>query len=93
VVRLDSDVAALEPQLAQITVQSEGVQQPGAAGIQLAQNDVPETVLVFGRVEQQIGIAGAASEDAVGGADLEVRPILRTAELLEAVPEGQRSWH
>ena len=46
----------------------------------------PETVLIFGRAEQQIGIAGAASEGAVGGADLTVRPILRVAELLEAVP-------
>ena len=47
---------------------------------------MPETVIIFGRAEQQIGVAGAASEGAVGGADLTVRPILRTAELLEAVP-------
>jgi outer membrane receptor protein involved in Fe transport len=76
-------------QLAQVTTQVEpGSQQPGAAGVQvLAQNtEEPETVLIFGRAEQQIGIAGAASEGAVGGADLTVRPILRVAELLEAVP-------
>ena len=66
---------------------AQGTTQPGAAGVQVvAQNDPPETVLIFGRAEQQIGIAGAASEGAVGGADLTVRPILRVAELLEAVP-------
>jgi outer membrane receptor protein involved in Fe transport len=48
--------------------------------------DVPETVIVFGRAEHQIGIAAAASEGSVGGADLTVRPVLRVAELLEAVP-------
>jgi outer membrane cobalamin receptor len=62
-------------------------QQGTAPPLQVvAQADEPETVLVFGRAEQQIGIAGAASEGAVGGADLTVRPILRVAELLEAVP-------
>jgi outer membrane receptor protein involved in Fe transport len=45
-----------------------------------------EEIFIFGRAERQIGIAGAASEGAVGGADLTVRPILRVAELLEAVP-------
>lgn len=66
---------------------AQGTTEPGAAGVQMmAQEDDTETVLVFGRAEQQIGIAGAASEGAVGGADLTVRPILRVAELLEAVP-------
>jgi outer membrane receptor protein involved in Fe transport len=67
---------------------AQGTTQPGAAGVQVVEQstDAPETVLVFGRAEQQIGIAGAASEGAVGGADLTVRPILRVAELLEAVP-------
>src|SRR6185436_283857 len=61
-------------------------QQTGAPGVMVQNTEPPETVLIFGRAEQQIGIAGAASEGAVGGADLTVRPILRTAELLEAVP-------
>ena len=66
---------------------AQGTTEPGAAGVQVVpQADAPETVLIFGRAEQQIGIAGAASEGAVGGTDLTVRPILRTAELLEAVP-------
>jgi outer membrane receptor protein involved in Fe transport len=45
-----------------------------------------DEVVVFGRGEKQIGTADAASEGAVGGADLSVRPLLRVAELLEAVP-------
>jgi len=43
-------------------------------------------VIVSGRGEKRIGTATAASEGAVAGIDLEVRPILRTAELIEAVP-------
>jgi outer membrane receptor protein involved in Fe transport len=43
-------------------------------------------VVVFGRGEAKIGVAHAASEGTVSGSDLLVRPLLRTAELLEAVP-------
>lgn len=76
-------------QIAQVPMERQpGEQQPGAAGAQVVvqSEEPPETVLVFGRAEHQIGISAAASEGAVGGADLTVRPILRTAELLEAVP-------
>lgn len=45
-----------------------------------------QEVIVFGRAERQIGTAEAASEGSVGGADLLVRPMLRVADLLEAVP-------
>jgi outer membrane receptor protein involved in Fe transport len=45
-----------------------------------------EEVIVFARGEALIGRADAASEGAVGGADLSVRPLLRVAELLEVVP-------
>jgi outer membrane receptor protein involved in Fe transport len=45
-----------------------------------------DEVVVFGRGEELIGAADAASEGAVAGADLSVRPMLRVAELLEAVP-------
>jgi hypothetical protein len=45
-----------------------------------------EEVIVFGRGTQLVGTAEAASEGSVGGADLLVRPMLRVAELLEAVP-------
>ncbi|MFX8755051.1 hypothetical protein ABTM47_20045, partial [Acinetobacter baumannii] len=54
---------------------------------QLPPADQPpaEEIVVFGRGEVQIGKAGAASEGIVAGADLLVRPLLRVAELLEAV--------
>jgi outer membrane receptor protein involved in Fe transport len=52
----------------------------------VAADDVLEEVVVFARGEALIGLADAASEGAVGGADLSVRPLLRVAELLEAVP-------
>ena len=45
-----------------------------------------EEVIVFGRNTEPVGSARAASEGSVGGADLLVRPLLRVAELLEAVP-------
>jgi outer membrane receptor protein involved in Fe transport len=48
--------------------------------------DPLEEVVVFARGEALIGHADAASEGAVGGADLSVRPLLRVAELLEVVP-------
>ncbi len=45
-----------------------------------------EEVIVFGRGIALLGTAEAASEGSVGGADLLVKPMLRTADLLEAVP-------
>jgi outer membrane receptor protein involved in Fe transport len=45
-----------------------------------------EEIVVFGRNMDLVGTAEAASEGSVGGADLLVRPMLRVAELLEAVP-------
>lgn len=51
-----------------------------------ADNEVLDEVIVFARGEALIGTADAASEGAVGGADLSVRPLLRVAELLEVVP-------
>jgi outer membrane receptor protein involved in Fe transport len=45
-----------------------------------------EEIIVFGRATELLGTASAASEGSVGGADLLVRPMLRVAELLEAVP-------
>lgn len=43
-------------------------------------------IVVFGRGEAKIGTAHAASEGTISDADLLVRPLLRVAELLEAVP-------
>jgi len=45
-----------------------------------------EEIVVFGRGTELLGAADAASEGSVGGADLLVRPMLKVAELLEAVP-------
>jgi outer membrane receptor protein involved in Fe transport len=44
------------------------------------------TIYVYGRGERRIGQAIAASEGGVAGADIEVRPLLRPGELLEATP-------
>jgi outer membrane receptor protein involved in Fe transport len=49
-------------------------------------DDGLEEIVVFGRNLELVGSAEAASEGSVGGADLLVRPMLRVAELLEAVP-------
>jgi len=56
---------------------------PAAAEGSVGESDA---IIVYGRAERHIGVAGAASEGSVAGADLEVRPLLRAAELLEAVP-------
>ncbi|MGX7894573.1 TonB-dependent receptor [Tsuneonella sp. HG222] len=47
--------------------------------------DMPE-IIVYGRAEKRIGTAAAASEGGVAGADIEIRPLLRPGELLEATP-------
>ena len=59
------------------------VEVPAEADQSRAQLD---EVIVFGRGEQLIGKAATASEGSVGGDDLLVRPMLKVAELLEAVP-------
>ena len=67
-----------------------GQQNPAAGGAAQpaapAQGDGLEEIVVFGRSLELVGTAEAASEGTVGGADLLVRPMLRVAELLEAVP-------
>ncbi len=45
-----------------------------------------QEIVVFGRGEAKIGVAHAASEGTISGSDMLVRPLLKTAELLEAVP-------
>ena len=44
-----------------------------------------ESMTVFGRADQMIGVATSASEGRVGGADLALRPMDRVGELFEAV--------
>ena len=62
-----------------------GQQEQAAAGTAESQEQ-PDEVIVFGRNLELVGRAEAASEGTIGGADLLVRPMLRVAELLEAVP-------
>ena len=52
-----------------------------------------DTIVVVGRGEVKIGIAQAASEGAISSRDLMVRPLLRVAELLEAVPGMVAAQH
>ncbi|HEX6997844.1 MAG TPA: TonB-dependent receptor [Gammaproteobacteria bacterium] len=58
----------------------------GASGALAQGDEAIEEIVVFGRGSELVGVADAASEGSVGGADLAVRPLLRTAELLESVP-------
>ncbi|MBO9669060.1 MAG: TonB-dependent receptor [Sphingobium sp.] len=51
-----------------------------------ANDDDKSAIIVFGRGENKIGVAGAASEGSISGQDLLVRPLVKVAELLEAVP-------
>jgi outer membrane receptor protein involved in Fe transport len=60
----------------------------GAAG-----EGAASEIVVFGRGETKIGTAHAASEGSVAGSDLLVRPLLRVAELLEAVPGMVAAQH
>jgi outer membrane receptor protein involved in Fe transport len=59
---------------------------PPSDGAAATSVDSGEEIVVFGRGENKIGVAGAASEGSISGADLLVRPLLKVAELLEAVP-------
>ena len=53
----------------------------------LAQNDDQvEEIVVFGRDTDLVGEAVSASVGYVGGADLLIRPLVKTAELLESMP-------
>jgi outer membrane receptor protein involved in Fe transport len=45
-----------------------------------------EEVIVFGRNTELVGKALAATEGSIGGADLLIRPMFKTAELLESMP-------
>ena len=57
---------------------------PGIASA--AAHDGVESMVIYGRADRQVGVAAAASEGRIAGADLALRPIGRVGELLEAVP-------
>ncbi|RYD18950.1 MAG: TonB-dependent receptor, partial [Lysobacteraceae bacterium] len=56
-------------------------------------SQAPNDIVVFGRGEAKIGVAHAASEGTIAGADLLVRPLLRVGELLEAIPGMVAAQH
>jgi len=51
-----------------------------------AESEGVESLVVYGRAAEQIGVASAASEGRVSRADLELRPLGRVGELLETIP-------
>lgn len=59
--------------------------RPAAAAASSESEDV-ESMVVYGRAQEQIGVASAASEGRVARADLELRPLGRVGELLEMIP-------
>ncbi len=67
------------------------------AGLQAAAHDghteIVEELVVYGRAEQRIGIAPSASEGLVGYDDLQLPPLLRVGELVEAVPGMVATQH
>jgi outer membrane receptor protein involved in Fe transport len=58
-----------------------------------AEQDSYQDIVVFGRGENRIGVAGAASEGSISGQDLLVRPLVKVGELLEAVPGMVAAQH
>ena len=79
-----SALALLAPLPAAAQVAPQPVTDTAAADE--ADNAEQSTIYVYGRGERRIGEAIAASEGGVAGADIEVRPLLRPGELLEATP-------
>ncbi len=59
--------------------------QRGNIGV-VRDEETGDVIYVYGRGEQRIGDAVAASEGGVSGADLVIRPLLRPGEILEATP-------
>ena len=82
---LPSQAAA---QAAPPVVEAEAADEAGGVGTAADDADVAAgtMIYVYGRDEKRIGTAGAASEGGVAGADIDVRPMLRPGELLEATP-------
>jgi hypothetical protein len=70
---------------------SQKEEQPAVGAMAIASLDDAaldgvESMVVYGRGDRQLGRAASASEGRVARADLELRPIGRVGELLEAIP-------
>ena len=59
---------------------------PAAVRISLAVSSVSTTIDVQGREDSLVGIANSATQGTVGATELQERPILRSGEVLEAIP-------
>jgi hypothetical protein len=59
---------------------------PAPLRITLTVNPVNTTISVESRADDLIGIADSATQGTIGAKEIEDRPILRTGEILEAVP-------
>ncbi len=59
---------------------------PAPLRISLAVGAVSTTINVQGRADDLVGIAASATQGTVGATELQDRPILRSGEVLEAVP-------
>jgi hypothetical protein len=77
------------PAFAQTQVADPAADAPTAK----APASAPDDIVVFGRGQSKIGIAQSSSEGTISGSDLLVRPLLRVAELLEAVPGMVAAQH
>jgi len=75
-----------------LLLSASGVMAEQATAQHKAEQEI-ERIQVFGRGEQLTGQANTASEGVVAGSDLLVRPMLRTAELLQAVPGLTAAQH
>ena len=67
-------------------------QQKGAEETTVDDQPIEELV-VYGRAERQIGLATSASEGLVGYDDIQLPPMLRVGELVEAVPGMVATQH
>src|SRR5271156_4364845 len=67
-----------------VTVGATG--EPTPLRISLAVNAVSTTINVQGRADDLVGIAASAGQVTVGAEELKNRPILRSGEILEALP-------
>lgn len=76
--------AVAQEQVGETTPDVSDAQPPDIGVVRDA--DSGEVIYVYGRGERRIGEALAASEGGVAGADLEIRPLLRPGEILEATP-------
>jgi Carboxypeptidase regulatory-like domain/TonB dependent receptor/TonB-dependent Receptor Plug Domain len=70
----------------EIPITIETNEAPAPLRISLAVGSVSTTINVQGREDSLIGIAESATQGTVGATEIEDRPILRSGEILEAVP-------